>query len=149
MTGHRVLPPAGGDDPPRISAPLAQGDPLDLESLAGRICRQYRHEFPDEKGRYGDAGNAWCVHDNQHLLNWAVETVNGYFDIKQEVAWLAKILAARDFPTDRLARTLDIGATVVLDQVTGDPAVQLAGVLTDTATFVRSGSFLDYVADAD
>ena len=72
-----------------ISAPLLGGEPLDLLALATEICRRYREEFPDELERYGEAGNAWCVHDNQHLLNWAVETVNGYFDIEHEVAWLA------------------------------------------------------------
>jgi hypothetical protein len=45
----------------------------------------------------------------------------------------------------RLARTLDLGAGVILEQVVGAPAVKLARVLADTASFVRSsGSFLGY-----
>jgi hypothetical protein len=84
------------------------------------------------------------VHDNQHLLNWATESVNGELDIRQEVAWLATVLESRDFPVDRLARGLDIAAEVVLDRVGGDGGRQLAAVLTDTAGFVRSGDFRDY-----
>lgn len=145
MTGKRPLaPPSGGDGPPLISAPLLGGEPLDLLALATEICRRYREEFPDELERYGDAGNAWCVHDNQHLLNWAVETVNGYFDIEHEVAWLANVLEARQFPLDRLARGLDIGADVTREAVEGDPGQELSRVLTSTAVFVRSGAFRDY-----
>src|ERR1700712_5097937 len=99
MNARRPNPPDGGDEAPRMSSPLLGGEPLDLVAAATEICRQYRDEFPDEEERYGDAGNAWCVHDNQHMLNWAVETANGYFDIEQELAWLANILEARQFPT--------------------------------------------------
>jgi hypothetical protein len=137
-------PPSGGEGPPVLSAPLLGGEPLNLLVLATEICRRYREEFPDERGRYGEAGNAWCVHDNQHLLNWAVETVNGYFDIDHEIAWLANILEARQFPVDRLARGLDIGAHVTREAVPGIPGVQLYEVLTRSAAFVRSGAFRDY-----
>ena len=154
MRGHPVdtnpvsesglRPPEGGDGPPRMSGPLGGGPPVDLEALAGQICRQYREEFPDERARYGEAGDRWCVHDNQHLLNWAVESVNGGFDIRQEVAWLANVLEARKFPVDRLARTLDIGAEVVALNLDGDAARRLVEVLIDTAQFVRSREFEDY-----
>jgi hypothetical protein len=144
MNTRRLLPPSGGDEAPRMSAPLLGGEPLDLIALATAICQQYRGEFPDERDRYGEAGIAWCVHDNQHLLNWAVETSNGYFDIKHEVAWLANILEARLFPIDRLARNLDIGAEVTQREVPGEPGQKLSGVLTTSGTFVRSGAFRDY-----
>jgi hypothetical protein len=108
-------------------------------ALADVICRRYRREFPDERKRYGEAGDAWCRHDNQHLLNWAVEAVNGFVDMNSEVGWLASVLAARNFPVERLARSLDIGADVVRERV-DEPAVdELAQVLSEAATFVRSG----------
>lgn len=144
MTERRLRPPQGGDEPPRVSSPLAGGESLDLVALATAICERYRREYPDERKRYGDAGIAWCVHDNQHLLNWATESVNGELDIRQEVAWLATVLEARDFPIDRLARDLDIGADVVLDHVAGLDARELAAALTAAAGFVRSGEFRDY-----
>ncbi len=144
MTERRLQPPAGGDDPPRVSNPLAGGEILDLLSLATEICQRYRLEYPDERERYGDAGIAWCVHDNQYILNWATESVNGDIDIRQEVAWLANILQARDFPVVRLARDLDIAAAVVSEHVGEAHAGEIAAVLTTTAEFVRSGEFWNY-----
>jgi hypothetical protein len=146
MTRRRLKPPSGGDEAPRTSAPLGRKGPLlDLVSLATETCRRYRNEFLDEEKRYGDAGNQWCIHDNQHLLNWGVEAANGHLDLNDEVAWLASVLESRGFPVDRLARTLDLGADVIREQVIGTPGVRLALVLTDTASFVRShGSFLDH-----
>ena len=45
---------------------------------------RYRAEFPDEEERYGDAGNAWCVHDNQHILNWAYQDAPGFVDLDEQ-----------------------------------------------------------------
>jgi hypothetical protein len=104
-------PPSGA--PPPASAELRDGERLDLRALAEQICGRYRAEFPDEEGRYGDAGRAWCVHDNQYLLNWAVTEANGYGGFERHLDWLAGVLAARDFPVDRLARDLEIAAAVV------------------------------------
>jgi hypothetical protein len=142
----RVKPPSGGDEAPTVSSRLgARGPRLDLVPLAREICHRYRGEFPDEETRYGDAGNAWCVHDNRHLLNWAVEDVNGDLDLHHEVAWLASVLEARGFPTARLARNLDLGAQVVSEQVTGAGGRKLAATLTDAAEFVRlTNSFIDF-----
>jgi hypothetical protein len=146
MSGRRLEAPSGGDEAPRTSAPVGRKGPvLDLVALATEICRRYQQEFPDEKKRYGDAGNQWCVHDNQHLLNWGVDAANGYLDINHEVSWLASVLESRGFPTERLARTLDLGSDVIREQEIGAPGVKVAVVLTDTAAYVRShGSFLDY-----
>lgn len=133
---RRLEPPSG--QPPPTEATLGDGEPLDLAALAREICRRYRAEYPNEAERYGDAGVAWCVHDNQHLLNWGAGAVNGYVDFEREVAWLARVLEARDFPLDRLARNLDIGADVVRETVGGERGERLAGVLAGGAAFVRS-----------
>src|SRR6478752_9678141 len=138
MTERRLRPPQGGDEPPRVSSPLAGGESLDLVALATAICERYRREFPDERERYGDAGVAWCVHDNQHLLNWATDSVNGDLDMMPEVAWLATVLEARDFPPDRLARDLDIAGDVVLHEVAGSAGRSLAELLTAAAGLVRT-----------
>ena len=132
----RLEPPSG--QPPPTEARLGDGVSIDLAALAREVCRRYRGEFPDEAERYGDAGNAWCVHDNQHLLNWAAGSSNGYVDFEREVAWLARVLEARDFPLDRLARNLDIGADVVREQVGGARGEELAAVLAGGGAFVRS-----------
>ncbi len=144
MSARPLMPPSGGDAAP-VSAALADGQPLDLVVLATAICRRYREEFPDEKERYGEAGNAWCVHDNQHLLNWAVEAVNDEADMKNDVAWLASVLESRGFPVERLARNLDLAGEVVDARVAGPGAGLISGVLRDAADFVRSyGSFRDW-----
>ena len=136
--GQRRLDPPSGQPPPTEATLGGDGPQLDLAALAREVCRRYRDEFPDEKERYGDAGNAWCVHDNQHLLNWAAGSVNGYVDLEREVSWLARVLEARDFPIDRLARNLEIGADVVREQVGGAPGDELAGALARAGAFVRS-----------
>jgi hypothetical protein len=137
MTVKATQPPAGGDAPP-VTARLSGGERLDLVALATEICRQYRLEFPDEQGRYGDAGNAWCIHDNQHLLSWAIEAANGHLDMSEQVSWLASVLAARGFPLPRLARDLDLAAVVMQGRVSGAPGALVAGQLRDAAALVRT-----------
>jgi hypothetical protein len=118
--------------PPPVRAQLAAtGTAVDLVPLATEICRRYREEFPDEQERYGDAGMAWCLHDNQHILNWAVGARNGHVDLENELAWLARVLEARDFPLDRLARNLEIAAEVAAE-------LPIAGDLAAGARFIRS-----------
>jgi hypothetical protein len=82
-----VTEPPSGERPP-TDARVEGGARIDLLALAQEICRRYRGEFPDEAGRYGEAGVAWCVHDNQHILNWAVGEVNGFVALERELAWL-------------------------------------------------------------
>jgi hypothetical protein len=127
-------PPSGAPAP--VSAELRDGEVLDLRSLAQEICHRYRDEFPDEQARYGDAGMAWCVHDNQHLLNWAVTESNGYGGFERQLTWLADVLEARSFPLERLARDLDIAAAVT-DEL-GERRPRPAEILADGARFVRS-----------
>ena len=138
MSPDRHPEPPSGQPPPTEARLNSHGQTLDLPALAREICRRYRAEFPDERERYGDAGMAWCVHDNQHLLNWAAGAQNGYVDMEREVGWLARVLEAREFPIDRLARNLEIGADVVREQVGGEPGDELAGTLAGAGSFVRS-----------
>ena len=135
---ERRLEPPGGQPPPATGRLRDVDVELDLAALAREICRRYRGEFPDERERYGDAGMAWCVHDNQHILNWATGSVNGYVDLEREIGWLARVLEARDFPLDRLARNLDIAADVAREQVGGAPGNELGDALAGAGAFVRS-----------
>lgn len=127
-------PPSGAPAP--VTAELRDGEQLDLRALADEICRRYRNEFPDEQARYGDAGMAWCLHDNQHLLNWAVAESNGYGGFERQLTWLARVLDARDFPLERLARDLDIAATVLNEMDTRHPGPP--EILADGARLLRS-----------
>ena len=104
--------------------------------MAEEISRRFWTEYTDEAERYGDAGLAWCIHDNQWLLGWAVED----FEIKGghfvgNVRWLAGLLAARDYPAGRLARDLEIAAEVVGEE--GDGRRRLARKLREGARAVE------------
>ena len=107
----RLSPPSGIVAPVDVATP--GGGTVDVRELAREVCRRYREEFPDEEQRYGDAGQAWCLHDNQYLLHWALQDAHGTTSLDEQVAWLARVLGARDFPLDRLARDLELCADVV------------------------------------
>jgi hypothetical protein len=109
----RPAPPSGTAAPLEVSAP--DGTVVDVRSLAKQVCARYRAEFPDEAERYGDAGQAWCVHDNQYILQWALLDVRGTTALADQIAWLARVLAARDFPLERLVRNLELAADVVAE----------------------------------
>jgi hypothetical protein len=130
----RPAPPSG--QPPPRAATLADGTEVDLEALAAEVCGRYRAEHPDEEERYGEAGHLWCLHDNQHLINWAALHTRGYVVLEEQVAWLAKVLEAREFPLDRLARDLDIAAEAVAARVPG--GADAADALSAAAAMVRS-----------
>ena len=135
MTARPRPAPPSGHPPPR-RARLAGGGEVDLEALAHEVCARYRKEFPDEEERYGEAGHLWCLHDNQHLINWAVLDDAALVSLDEQVAWLATVLEAREFPLDRLARALEIAAAVGQERIDGGAAV--AGALGAAARMVRS-----------
>lgn len=111
-----VRSPGGAAAP--VSAELAPGAVIDLEPLALEICRRYSAEFPDEDERYGAAGRDWCVHDNLYLLAWAAEDVrHGWAHFPGNVDWLRRVLASRGFPTERLARDLELAGEVVAQRL--------------------------------
>jgi hypothetical protein len=114
---RRLAPPSGAPAPLETAAP--DGTTVDLRDLARAVCERYRAEFPDEQERYGDAGRAWCVHDNQYILHWALLDARGSTTLEGQVAWLARVLHARDFPLERLRRNLELAADAVT--ATGAP----------------------------
>ena len=88
---------------------MPDGTAIDLRPLAREVCDRSRTEYPDEQERYGAAGVQWCLHDNQYLLAWAFQDArDGTVDVGEQAAWLARVLAARDFPVASLARDLAI-----------------------------------------
>ena len=121
---------------PPVVATSPLGDELELRALAKETCSAYDAEFPDERERYGPAGIQWCVHDVQHILNWAALSLTGSLAFLEQIAWLARILEGRDFPLDRLARGLELCAQT-LDQHHPRERALVARLL-EGATFVRS-----------
>lgn len=131
-----TLRPPSGTRPP-ASAEIG-GRIVDLAELAKEICARYRAEFGDEHERYGDAGIAWCRHDNQWLLAWAAGDVRGGIDLDAQVNWLARVLHARDFPVNRLVRDLEIAAGLVLEAMPGEAGAAIAGRLAAAAESVAA-----------
>lgn len=131
---RRVSPPSGM--PPPVAALSPLGQELDLRALAKQTCSAYDAEFPDERERYGPAGIQWCVHDNQHVVNWAALSLTGGLPFFEQIAWLAGVLEARGFPLDRLARSLELCAQTIGQRHPDEHA--LIERLGHGATFVRS-----------
>jgi hypothetical protein len=113
-----------------------RGEVIHLAPLAQEICRRFLLEFPDDRERYGDAALAWCVHDNQWLLGWAAEDLEvGGNHFAGNVRWLARLLRARDYPTERLVRDLELAAEVVGTE--GEANRELADKLRQGADLLR------------
>lgn len=129
-----TAPPSGMPPPEHVTGP--HGRRIDLVAIARRTCVAYDNEFPDERERYGPAGAEWCRHDTQHLLNWAVLSLTHDVDFERELAWLARILEARDFPLPRLSRCLELLAQTTRESVPDVP--QLAERVQHGADFIAS-----------
>ncbi|UJA21530.1 hypothetical protein HJD18_15790 [Thermoleophilia bacterium SCSIO 60948] len=116
MTGSRRTEPPSGAPPP-ASATTADGRDVELEPLAAEICRRYYERYTDEAETYGGNGVAWCVHDNQYLLDWAIGDVSRVTDLDAQVAWLSGILSRRGFPLERMVHNLELAGDVVSDEL--------------------------------
>jgi hypothetical protein len=119
---RRVAPPSGMAPP--VRAPAPGGGELDLVALASEATDRFCDRVPDYQQRYADGvGRAWAMHDLQHLINWAALDVAGRTSLDEQVAWLAGVLAARDFPVAELRLGLELAADVVDEQAPGAGAV--------------------------
>ena len=120
---------------PSGAAPPEQAAGLDLRAMAQRVTDRYGAEFPDEDERYEpEVWRAWCRHDTQYLLQWAVLDVEQTTSLDRQVDWLAGILDARGFPIDRLARTLELAG----DEADAEQRSDVGGRLRDAAAGLRS-----------
>jgi hypothetical protein len=120
---------------PSGAPPPEEAGGLDLRAMAERVTDRYGVEFPDEDERYEPrVWRAWCRHDSQYLLQWAVLDAEGATSLQRQVDWLAGVLEARGFPLDRLARTLELCA----DEADTEDRADAASSLRDAAGGVRS-----------
>jgi hypothetical protein len=131
----RVRRPTGA--PPPQAATLVDGRVVRLGPLAELVARRYGQHYPDEVERYGPEGREWCVHDNLHLLAWAFGAHDGAVVFEEQVLWLARVLASRDYPLERLAHDLRIAADVVVAERVPE-AEAVAAILLGGATAVQA-----------
>jgi hypothetical protein len=133
----RTAPPSGW--PPPADAPLGDRT-VDLGPLAEAVADRYFAEHPGDLERYGaDVARAWEIHDTRYLLSWAIGDVEGREDLQRQVAWLARVLEARSFPLEHLARNLELAGDVAAEHVAGAVAERLraaAAQVRRTPTFL-------------
>ena len=115
----RPAPPTGVNPPEFFE--LADGTQIDLGPVALKLCEHYYALNPDDLERYGPAGQVWCDHDSRYLLAWALEDARaGTVDCIAQVQWLGRVLAARAFPVERLARHVELTAEILRTSGFGD-----------------------------
>jgi hypothetical protein len=115
----RPVPPSGVNPPQDFQ--LADGTQIDLAPLARKLCEHYYAAYPDDLERYGSEGQAWCDHDSRYLLAWGLEDARAQtLDCVAQVQWLARVLTARRFPIQRLARHVELSAEVLRAPELGD-----------------------------
>jgi hypothetical protein len=103
----RELAPPSGELPPQ-QVRLRAGDVVALAPWAAAAGDRHLVAHPDELERYGAHARDWCVHDLQWLGLWAVMDADGQaVDFDAQLDWLARILAARDYPLGSLADALE------------------------------------------
>ncbi len=122
-------PPSGS--PPPTTARTPDGEIVDLVLVAERTAAAFVAAFPDYVERYGPVAIPWCVHDDQHLLNWAILSLSDQVDFEHELAWLARVLESRRFPLAWLASGLELLAGTTRE---------LYPNLTDVATRLAEGA---------
>ena len=103
--------------PPPAHATLADGTELDLVGAAEEVARRYFDEFPDDRERYSAEVWDWAVHDTRYILGWGTGDLNGLPMLERQTAWLARVLAARDFPLERLARNVELAGAVLAERL--------------------------------
>ena len=131
----RSAPPSGVNPPEAFE--LSDGTQIGLGPLAGQLCGLYYDVYPHDLERYGTAGQAWCDHDSRYLLAWALEDARaGTVDCVEQVQWLGRVLAARAFPIERLARHVELTAAVLRTAGLGDVGSRAAERMCQAASLL-------------
>jgi hypothetical protein len=105
--------PATGDAPPP-QVRLRAGETIALGPFAEAASDRHLAAHPAELERYGSGARDWCVNDLQWLLLWAIMDADGQaLDFDSQLDWLARLLAARDYPMSSLADALDALAEAI------------------------------------
>jgi hypothetical protein len=79
------------------------------------------------------------VHDTRYILSWAIAELNGFEALGRQVDWLARVLAARGFPLDRLARNLELSAAVLAERLPSERE-PIEAMFAEAARGVRAAS---------
>ena len=106
MAERAVAPPSGQGPPDEVR--LRDGTAVALAGAAATASDRHLERHPEELARYGPHTSAWCRHDLQWLLSWAVQDADGQLvDFPTQLDWLVRVLDARGYPLASLADALD------------------------------------------
>ena len=108
MEKRRPAPPSG--EPPPARAMLPGGEAVELMPLAELVTERHLERHPEDVKVYGEElARQWGVHDNQHILQWAIEDR----DLAGQLAWLAGVLDARGYPVPNLIDNVRVAAGIL------------------------------------
>jgi hypothetical protein len=133
----RPVPPSGVNPPQNVQ--LGDGTEIFLAPLARKLCEHYYAMYPDDLERYGPEGQGWCEHDSRYLLAWGVEDARAHtVDCVAQVQWLGRVLAARAFPIERLARHVELTAEILRTSELGDLGKQAGERMSEASRSLAS-----------
>ena len=92
----------------RPSVQLRDGSAVELRPPRSSRRTVISPSTPSSSSATAPHTRAWCVHDLQWLLLWAVQDADGQgVDFAAQLDWLVRVLDARDYPLASLADALD------------------------------------------
>ena len=114
MSERAVAPPSGQGPPDEVR--LRDGTAIGVAGPAAIASDRHLARHPEELARYGPHTRAWCRHDLQWVLSWAVQEADGQpVELLAQIDWLARVLGARGYPLASLADALDELAGVAVE----------------------------------
>ena len=94
---------------------------------------------PTTSNATGPPDEAWCEHDSRYLIAWALEDARAStLDCVEQVQWLARVLAERSFPIERLARHVELTAAILRTPELGDIGSRAADRLSHAASLLTN-----------
>lgn len=114
---------------------LPGGEEVNLVVLAELVSERHLERHPEDAEAYGlDLAWRWAVHDNQHILQWAIEDR----DLEGQLAWLARLLGARGYPVPNLLDNVLTGAAALEDRLPGGAGPVVAARMRAAAAAVAA-----------
>jgi hypothetical protein len=133
---RRIARPSGM--PPPATAVTVTGETVQLVPLAEEVTRRHLDGHPEDVSRYGEElAWQWCVHDMQHVLAWAITDQ----EFRGQLAWLARILDARDYPVNNLFDCVLTAADVLEGGLPPDVGAEVAGRMREVSDALRYDGF--------
>ena len=123
---------------PPATVMTATGETVELVPLAEEVTRRHLARHQEDVTRYGhELAWEWCVHDMQHVLAWAIADQ----EFRGQLAWLARLLDARDYPVNNVFDCVVTAAEVVGQELPPEVGPAVAARMRQAADALRSEGF--------